>query len=292
MSATEAADRASGGVTLELLRTKHAQGKPIVMVTAYDYAAAQLADAAEVDLVLVGDTAAETVLGYDSTAQVSLDEMLALTAAVRRGLHTPLLIGDLPFGTYESSNEQAVLTAQRFVKQAGADVIKLERAGTSASRAAAIVQAGIPVMGHLGVTPQTEVTLGGRRAQGRTADGARRLLDDAFALQSAGCFAIVLEAVPARVASLITARLEIPTIGIGAGAGTSGQVLVWHDLLGLYEWRPRFARAFVELRPTIIDALTRYAADVRSRSFPDQEHCYAIDETELERFRACLDSDG
>jgi 3-methyl-2-oxobutanoate hydroxymethyltransferase len=292
MSATEAADRARGKVTLELLHGRHARGEPIVMVTAYDHVAAQLAEAAEVDLVLVGDTAAETVLGYGSTAQVSLDEMLTLTAAVRRGMHTPLLIGDLPFGTYESSDEQAVLTAQRFVKQAGADVIKLERAGTSASRAAAIVQAGIPVMGHLGLTPQTEVTLGGRRAQGRTADGARQLLDDAFALQTAGCFAIVLEAVPARVASLITARLEIPTIGIGAGNGTSGQVLVWHDLLGLYDWRPRFARAFVELRPTIIDALTRYAAEVRTRSFPGEEHCYTIDETELERFRASLESDG
>ncbi len=281
-------EHAGPKVTLELLRSKHARGEPIVMMTAYDYGAAQLAQTACVDLVLVGDTAAETVLGYPATARVSLEEMLALTAAVRRGLHSPMLIGDLPFGTYETSDEQAVETAHQFVKEAGADVVKLERAGTSAARAAAIVRSGIPVMGHLGVTPQTEVTLGGRRAQGRTAEAARRMLKDAIELQGAGCFALVLEAVPAQVASLITSRLAIPTIGIGAGSGTSGQVLVWHDLLGLYEWRPRFARAFAELRPAIAEALSRYAGDVRARRFPAEEHCYSIEASELERFTASL----
>jgi 3-methyl-2-oxobutanoate hydroxymethyltransferase len=223
---------------------------------------------------------------------VSLEEMLALTAAVRRGLRSPLLVGDLPFGTYESSDEQAVGTAQRFVKEASADVVKLERAGTSASRAAAIVAAGIPVMGHLGVTPQTEVTLGGRRAQGRTAEKARRLLQDALALQQAGCFALVLEAVAAPVAGLITNKLRIPTIGVGAGAQTSGQVLVWHDLIGLYDWRPRFARAFAELRPTITEALRHYATEVRARNFPSDEHAYAIPDAELSRLLASIDSDG
>jgi 3-methyl-2-oxobutanoate hydroxymethyltransferase len=285
-------DPAREKVTLDALRAKHARGEPIVMMTAYDYGAAQLAEAAGVDLVLVGDTAAETVLGYRSTAAVSLDEMLALTAAVRCGLNMPLLIGDLPFGTYEASDEQAVRTAHRFVKEAGADVVKLERAGTSALRAAAIVSSGIPVMGHLGVTPQTEVTLGGRRAQGRTAQAAHRLLSDAIELERAGCFAVVLEAVPAAVAAVITSKLDVPTIGIGAGAGTSGQVLVWHDLLGLYEWRPRFARAFVELRPAILDALTRYAGDVRARRFPCEEHCYTIDPAELERFVAAVESEA
>jgi 3-methyl-2-oxobutanoate hydroxymethyltransferase len=279
-------------VTLATLHAKQARAAPIVMMTAYDYGAAQLAEAAGIDLVLVGDTAAETVLGYGSTAAVSLDEMLALTAAVRRGLDTPLLVGALPFGTYETSDEQAVRTAHRFVKEAGADMVKLERAGTSASRAAAIVRSGIPVMGHLGVTPQTEVTLGGRRAQGRTAEGAHRLLSDAIELQGAGCFALVLEAVPAQVAALITSRVDIPTIGIGAGPGTSGQVLVWHDLLGLYDRRPRFARAFVELRPAIVDALTRYAADVRAGRFPSEEHCYAIDQAELDRFVASVEREG
>jgi 3-methyl-2-oxobutanoate hydroxymethyltransferase len=279
-------------VTLATLRAKHAGGEPIVMMTAYDYGAAQLAEAAGVDLVLVGDTAAETVLGYPGTASISVSEILSLTAAVRRGLDTPLLVGDLPFGTYEISDEQAVQTAHRFVKEAGADVVKLERAGTSASRAAAIVGSGIPVMGHLGVTPQTEVTLGGRRAQGRTAEGAQRLLSDAIELQRAGCSALVLEAVPAQVAAVITSKLDIPTIGIGVGAGTSGQVLVWHDLLGLYEWRPRFARAFVELRPAIADALTRYAADVRARRFPGEEHCYEIDQAELDRFVASVEGEA
>ena len=189
-----------------------------------------------------------------------------------------------PLCTYEASDELAIQTAQRFVKQAGADVVKLERGGTSASRAAAIADSGIPVVGHLGVTPQTEVTLGGRRAQGRTAERAHRLLQDALALQRAGCFALVLEAVAAPVATAITQRLNIPTIGIGARAGTSGQVLVWHDLLGLNTWRPRFARAFADLRPTVIDALRRYAADVRTRSFRQQEHCYTIDGSSLSAF--------
>jgi 3-methyl-2-oxobutanoate hydroxymethyltransferase len=271
-------------LTLELLRAKHARGEPIVMITAYDYPSAQLVEAADVDLVLVGDTAAETVLGYRSTALVSLEELLILTAAVRRGLSTPLLIGDLPFGTYEASDERAVSTAQRLVKEAGVDVVKLERAGTSVARARAIIEAGIPVMGHLGVTPQTEVALGGRRAQGRSADRALRLLEDALRLQEAGCFAVVLEAVAADVAALITAQLDVPTIGIGAGPGTSGQVLVWHDVLGLYDWRPRFALAFADLRPQVIDALRRYAHDVRIGSFPAPEHCYAIDQAELDRF--------
>jgi len=251
-----------------------------------------MAEAAGVDLVLVGDTAAETVLGYQSTARVSVEEMLALTAAVRRGLRSPLLVGDLPFGTYEASDQQAVGTAQRFVKEAGADVVKLERGGTSVSRAAAIVEAGVPVMGHLGVTPQTEVALGGRLAQGRTAEKALALLQDALALQQAGCFALVLEAVAAPVASLITKKLQIPTIGIGAGGQTGGQVLVWHDLLGLYDWRPRFARAFAELRPTITEALGQYAAEVRARNFPRDEHAYTIPADELSRLLASIDSDG
>ncbi len=255
-------------VTLATLADKHRRGIPLVMVTAYDYPSARVIEEVEIDLVLAGDTGAEMVLGYPATSPVSLEEMLQMTAAVRRGLRTPLLIGDLPFGTYEASDEQAVATAQRLVKEGGADVVKLERAGTSVSRARAIVDAGIPVMGHLGLTPQTEVSLGGRRAQGRTAERAIQMLHDALALQEAGCFAIVLEAVAAPIASEITTRLQVPTIGIGAGPGTSGQVLVWHDLLGLYGWRPRFARAYAELRPATEEALRRYAGEVRDGTFP------------------------
>jgi 3-methyl-2-oxobutanoate hydroxymethyltransferase len=275
-------------VSLATLREKHEQGEPLVMITAYDYPSAQIAEQADVDAVLVGDTAAEMTLGYASTARVSVEEMLVLTAAVRRGLRTPLLVGDLPFGSYEGSDEQAVHTAQRFVKDAGADLVKLEGAGTSVRRAAAIHDAGIPVIGHLGLTPQTEVALGGRRAQGRTAAAARHMRDSAIELEAAGCTAIVLEAVPGEVAALITDALAIPTIGIGAGAGASGQVLVWHDLLGLYDWRPRFAKAYANLRGQIGDAIQRYAEDVRCHRFPSQEHTYTTEPRELERLRAML----
>lgn len=276
-------------VTLPGLAEKKRRGEPIVMVTAYDYPSAQAVENAAIDLVLAGDTSAEVMLGYRSTSCVSLEEMLHLTAAVRRGLQSPLLIGDLPFGSYERSDQQAVATAQRFVKQAGADVVKLERGGSSVSRAQAIVQAGIPVMGHVGVTPQTETSLGGRRAQGRTAVRALELLAEAQDLQQAGCFAIVLEAVPAPVAEAISARLEVPTIGIGAGPATDGQVLVWHDLLGIYEWRPRFAKAFADLRPRIDQALNSYVDEVRTGAFPGPEHCYRIEDQELARFLAALD---
>ncbi len=273
-------------MTLARLVEKKRSGEPIVMVTAYDYPSARAIEEVDVDLVLAGDTGAEMVLGHPATSRVSLEEMLHITAAVRRGLRSPLLIGDLPFGTYERSDTQAVATAQRFIKEAGADVVKLERGGTSAQRARAIVEAGIPVMGHVGLTPQTEVSMGGRRAQGRTAERALALLNDARSLQEAGCFAIVLEAVPAKVAAALTEHLDVPTIGIGAGPGTDGQVLVWHDLLGLYEWRPRFARAFVELRPAIVDALREYAGSVKTRAFPSDEHCYTIEDDELRRFIA------
>src|SRR5437868_168962 len=219
-------------MTLPRLAEKKRLGEPIVMITAYDYPSAQVAQEARVDLVLVGDSGAMTVLGYPSTVPVSTDEMLMLAAAVRRGLKTPLLVGDLPFGSYEASDEQAIATAQRFVKEAGCDAVKLERGGTSAQRARAIVDAGIPVMGHVGLTPQAATALGGYRAQGRTADRALHVAQDALALQEAGCFSIVFEAIPAAVAQELVERLDVPVIGIGAGPATDGQVLVFHDLLG------------------------------------------------------------
>jgi 3-methyl-2-oxobutanoate hydroxymethyltransferase len=276
-------------MTLPRLAECKRLGEPIVMVTAYDYPSAQVAQEAGVDVVLVGDSGAMTVLGYPSTIPVSTEEMLMLASAVRRGLRTPLLVGDLPFGSYEGSDEQAIATAQRFVKEAGCDAVKLERGGTSVQRARAIVGAGIPVMGHVGLTPQTATALGGYRAQGRTAEQAITVARDAIALEEAGCFSIVLEAIPAAVAEEVTARVEIPIIGIGAGPATDGQVLVFHDLLGMYDGHvARFAKRFADVRSYMVAGVAEYAAEVRSGAFPAPEHCYSIDDGELERFRAGL----
>jgi 3-methyl-2-oxobutanoate hydroxymethyltransferase len=276
-------------MTLPRLGEKKRLGEPIVMVTAYDYPSAQVAEAAGVDVVLVGDSGAMTVLGYPSTVPVSIDEMLMLAAATRRGLQTPLLVGDLPFGSYEASDEQAIATAQRFVKEAGCDAVKLERGGSSVQRARAIVEAGIPVMGHVGLTPQTATALGGYRAQGRTAERALGVARDALALQEAGCFSLVFEAIPAAVSRSLMARLEIPVIGIGAGAATDGQVLVFHDLLGIYDGHaPRFAKRYGEVREQMVAGVAAYAADVRDRAFPGPEHTYSIDDDELRAFEAGL----
>jgi 3-methyl-2-oxobutanoate hydroxymethyltransferase len=276
-------------MTLPRLADKKRLGERIVMVTAYDYPSAQVAQEAGVDVVLVGDSGAMTVLGYPSTVPVSTDEMLMLAAAVRRGLSTPLLVGDLPFGSYEASDELAITTAQRFVKEAGCDAVKLERGGTSVQRARAIVDAGIPVMGHVGLTPQTATALGGYRAQGRTAERALQVARDAIALQEAGCFSIVLEAIPAAVASAVVERIEIPAIGIGAGPDVDGQVLVFHDLLGIYDGHaPRFAKRYGEIKAQMVAGVAEYAEEVRNGTFPGPEHTYSIDDEELARFRADL----
>ena len=280
-------------MTLPRLAEKRRLGEPIVMVTAYDYPSAQVAEAAGVDLVLVGDSGAMTVLGYPSTVPVSTDEMLMLAAAARRGLQTPLLIGDLPFGSYEASDQLAIATAQRFVKEAGCDAVKLERGGTSVQRARAIVEAGVPVMGHVGLTPQTATALGGYRAQGRTAERALAVARDAIALQEAGCFSLVFEAIPAAVAEALRERLEIPVIGIGAGPATDGQVLVFHDLLGIYDGHaPRFAKRYGELREQMIAGVAAYADEVRGGAFPGPEHEYSIDEDELRTFTDGLGAIG
>jgi 3-methyl-2-oxobutanoate hydroxymethyltransferase len=273
-------------VTLTKLGEMRALGEPIVMVTAYDHPSAQVAEAAGVDLVLVGDSAAMTVLGYESTVPVTCDELIMLTSAVRRGLRTPMLVGDLPFGSYEASDAQAIRSAQRFVKEAGCDAVKLEG---SPQRAAAIVGAGIPVMGHVGLTPQTATALGGYRAQGRTAETARRVLEDALALQEAGCFAIVFEAIPSAVTDVIMERMEIPVIGIGAGSSTDGQVLVFHDLLGIYDGhRPKFAKRWASLREEMVRGVEAYAEEVRTRRFPGPEHEYGVAPEEIERLREML----
>lgn len=289
MSGGRRDQRAGQGVTLTSLAAKKAAREPIVMVTAYDHPSACLADEVGIDLVLVGDSAANVVLGYESTLPVTVDEMLVLTRAVRRGLQSALLVADLPFGSYEASDEAAVLTAQRFVKEAGADAVKLERGGTSVHRARAVIQAGIPVMGHIGLTPQAATALGGYRVQGRTAQEAERLVHDALALQAAGCFAIVLEAVPAAVAELLVPRMTCVVIGIGAGGATDGQVLVWHDLLGLGSGHvARFVRQFADLRAEALRGLSAYAAAVRQREFPASEHTYTIPPHELDDLRARL----
>lgn len=276
-------------LTLGDLQAKKGAGEPIVMVTAYDHPSAQIAEQAGVDMVLVGDSAAMTVLGYSSTVPVTTDEMLMLTRAVRRGLTRALLVGDLPFGSYEASDVLAVETAQRFVKEAGCDLVKIERGGTTVDRARAIVAAGIPVVGHVGLTPQSATALGGYRAQGRTADAALAVIDDALALQDAGCSLIVLEAIPSEVTSLLQERLRIPTIGIGAGADADGQVLVWHDLLGIYDGpAAKFVKRFAEVRSASVAGVSEYAREVRAREYPAPEHAYGMPADEASRLKELL----
>jgi 3-methyl-2-oxobutanoate hydroxymethyltransferase len=277
-------------MTLPLLAEKKRLGEPIVMVTAYDYPSARAAEAAGVDLVLVGDSAATTVLGYSSTTPVDLDDMLVLARAVRRGLSTPLMIGDLPFGSYELSDEQAVASSVRMVKQAGCDAVKLEGGGpASASRARAIVNAGIPAMGHVGLTPQSSTALGGWKAQGRTAAAAAKIAGEARALQEAGCFSIVFEAIPSAVTEELMARIEVPVIGIGAGGATDGQVLVFHDLLGIRDGLgPRFVKRYANLQEEMNTGVSAFAEDVRTGRYPGPEHTYSIKPDELEELRALL----
>jgi len=272
-------------ITLTRLADMRTLGEPIVMVTAYDHPSALVVEQAGVDVVLVGDSAANNVLGYPDTVPVTVEELLMLTRAVRRGLTTPLLVGDLPFGSYEASDARAVETAQRFVKEAGCDAVKLEGGGASAERARAIVRAGVPVMGHIGLTPQTATMLGGYRAQGRTSARARQVLEDALALQDAGVFAIVFEAIPAAVTEAIVQRLEIPVIGIGAGPATDGQVLVLHDLLAIHDdVAPKFVKRFAAVKQAMLRGVEAYAEAVRTRAFPGAEHSYGIAPEELDRF--------
>ena len=275
-------------MTLPRLAEMKRLGEPIVMVTAYDYPSALAAEKAGVDIVLVGDSGAMTVLGYDSTVPVELDEILMLAKAARRGLSSPFLVGDLPFGSYEVSDEQAVTTALRFVKEAGCAAVKLEGGGpTSVARARAISNAGIPVMGHVGLTPQTSTALGGYRAQGKTAEQALLIRDQAIALEQAGCFSIVFEAIPSELAAEIMPRISVPVIGIGAGGGVDGQVLVFHDLLGIREGLgARFVKRYANILDEMVDGVSAFADDVRDRSFPGPEHGYSIDHDELTAFRS------
>ena len=280
-------------VSLPRLVEMKENDEPIVMVTAYDFPSASVAEAAGVDIVLVGDSAANVVLGYPGTEMVTLEEMLVLGKAVRRGLKTPLMVGDMPMGSYEAGDELAIRNAQRLVKETGCQVVKLEAGGISAERAKAIVSSGIPVMGHIGLTPQTATALGGYKAQGKNAAAAIRLYEDALALQAAGCFSIVIEAVPAAITDALVDKLEIPTIGIGAGPATAGQVLVFHDLLGITTGHvAKFVKRYADVHDSMVAAVSQYGEEVRSRHFPEPDHVYSIEPVELAEFRRHLEQES
>lgn len=276
-------------VTVRTLAAKKRRGEPITMLTAYDYPTALAVDRAGIDVILVGDSLGMVVLGYENTLPVTMEDMLHHCKAVARGARYALLVGDMPFMSYQVSVEEAVRNAGRFLQEAGMDAVKLEGGRERVEIIRAIVQAGIPVMGHIGLTPQSVHQLGGFHAQGKTAEAARRLVEDALALEEAGVFALVLESVPDRLAALITERLSIPTIGIGAGPHCDGQVLVLHDLLGLFDrFTPRFVKQYAQLHAVIHEALLAYREDVVQRRFPGPEHSVSIKDEEWERLLALL----
>lgn len=280
---------ASGASALPTLAAAKARGQPIVMITAYDYPSGRVAEQAGVDVVLVGDSAAMTVLGYETTRAISIDELLVLTRAVRRAVRRVPLVGDLPFGSYEASDEAAVAAARRFVEEAGCDAVKLEGADAMVSRVRAIVNAGIPVIGHVGLLPQSVTTPDGYRVRGRDVEQALAIIAGAGELASAGCAALIVEAVPAEIGALIAERVDIPVIGIGAGAETSGQVLVYHDLVGLGEGKvPRFVRRYASTHDTLVDAVRRWADDVRTRRYPSAEESYGIEAEVLGEVRKAV----
>jgi 3-methyl-2-oxobutanoate hydroxymethyltransferase len=272
-------------VTILTIQQKKDNREPITMLTAYDYSSAQLVDEAGIDMILVGDSLAMVMLGLDSTVSLTMEEMLHHCRAVARGAKHTFLVGDLPFMSYQADKVEAVRNAGRIIKEGHMEAVKLEGGQEMAETIAAIVRAGIPVMGHIGLTPQSVSKLGGYRVQGKTADHANRLLKDALALERAGCFSIVLEAIPAPVAAVISEKLHIPTIGIGAGAKCDGQVLVYHDTLGLFDkFTPRFVRQYADVRQVILQALIEFSNEVATGTFPAEQHTFSIDEEELQAF--------
>ena len=271
-------------VTTATFRQKKERGEPITMLTAYDYPTALAQDQAGIDSILVGDSLAMVVLGYENTLPVTMEDMLHHSRAVARGAKYALLIGDMPFMSYQASSEDAVRNAGRFLKEGSMEAVKLEGGRERLEAVRAIVQAGIPVMGHLGLTPQSINQFGGFRTQGKKAPAAKRLVEDALLLEEAGCFGIVLESVPARLAQLISQKLSIPTIGIGAGVGCDGQVLVGHDILGLFDrFTPRFVKKYADLHGEMQRAFTEYINDVEHRTFPAAEHSVEMDDSEWEQ---------
>jgi 3-methyl-2-oxobutanoate hydroxymethyltransferase len=285
ISSTTSQNATRKKVTTLTFRQKKERGEPITMLTAYDYPTAMAVDKAGIDSILVGDSLAMVVLGYENTLPVTMDEMLHHARAVARGAKTALLIGDMPFMSYQISTEEAVRNAGRFIQQANMDAVKLEGGRERADAVRAIVGAGIPVMGHLGLTPQSVNQLGGFRAQGKTASAAKRLLEDAQILEEAGAFSIVLESVPARLGEFISKKISIPTIGIGAGLGCDGQVLVTHDLLGLFDrFAPKFVKKYANLHEVMNKAFTDYIDDVETKKFPATEHTVEMTDEEWNEF--------
>ena len=279
-------------VTLPEIQRKKEMGEPITMLTAYDVSIARAVDQAGIDMILVGDSYGMVVLGYDTTVPVTMEQMLTAAQAVARGAKNPLLIGDLPFLSYQVDAREAIRNAGRFIQEANMDAVKLEGGREIAPTVRAITNAGIAVMGHVGLTPQSVSKLGGWRTQGTTAEAAHKLLDDALALQEAGAFAIVLEKVPERLAELVTQRLQIPTIGIGAGVHCDGQVLVTNDLLGMFDrFVPKFAKQYAKLYPIIVEALSEYKREVDARAFPAPEHSFPIKDAEWDAFTKSLDEE-
>jgi 3-methyl-2-oxobutanoate hydroxymethyltransferase len=272
-------------VSIPSLHAKKQRGEPITMITAYDYPGALAVDEAGVDLILVGDSLGMVVLGYDSTVPVTMDEMIIHTAAVKRGTKYAHIVGDMPFLSYQADARDAIRNAGRFLKEGGADSVKLEGGAAMAPIVKAIVDAGIAVMGHIGLTPQSASKLGGYRVQGKTASAAQKLLEDALALQEAGAYAIVLETTPDRVSEFVSKQLSIPTIGIGGGAGCDGQVLVFHDLLGYFDrFSPKHNKRYANIKPIIVDAVKQYVDEVHTRAFPTADNSFAIDDAEFEAF--------
>src|SRR2546423_1077015 len=268
-------------VTIPDIQKAKRDGRKITMMTAYDTAFARLVDASGIDMILVGDSLGMVVLGYPTTVPVTMDDMVRHAAAVSRGAHRPLLVGDMPFGSYQASTVDALHNAARFLKEAGMDAVKVEGGHEVVDTVRALVDNGIAVMAHVGLTPQRVAQLGGFKVQAKTSRAARRLIDDALALEDAGAFSIVLESVPSEGGQLASERLAIPTIGIGAGGGCGGPVVVLHDVLGLFgEFKPKFAKRYAELGPIVVDALKRFDADVREGRFPDAEHSFPMKDSE------------
>lgn len=284
-------DSKRGKTTIRTLAAKKRRGEPITVLTGYDYPTALAIDSAGVDAILVGDSLGMVVLGYENTLSVTMEDMLHHSKAVSRGAKYAHLIGDMPFMSYQVSTSEAVRNAGRFLQDAGMDAVKLEGGRAVAPVIEAITSAGIPVMGHIGLTPQSIHKLGGYRVQGKSAEAAKTLVEDARILENSGCYAVVLEGIPARVAELITARLSIPTIGIGAGAGCDGQVLVTHDLLGLFDrFTPKFVRKYGDVHALMAKAFSEYAADVAARRFPSAEESYEIDDEQYDDLVRGLES--
>ena len=274
-------------LTIPDLNAMVAAGTPLTMITCYDYPNAQIVDAAGVDIVLVGDSVAMTVLGYPNTLPATMEMMLVFAGAVARGCQRAFVLGDMPYMSYQISNEEAVRNAGRFMAAAGVDGVKLEGGRAMAQRVRAITQAGVPVMGHLGLTPQSASAIGGYKVQARSGAAAIALLEDALALQEAGVFAILLELVPAAVAELVTAKLDVPTISIGSGAGCSGHCQIYHDAIGMFEaFQPRHAQRYAEVDRTLDGALAAFVREIRDGTYPGPEHSFKIDREALAEFRA------